>query len=145
MTVVSKIAGGAGLISSINDIHKTAMIYAKQEHDINQGDVLVQTSIGAQKANRLSHRDAARKNWLEQNNFFAGIKENFAAVKGYLKGFGQGILRHLPEITLSSVALALKNKTAANITAIGLGIVTLYDFIVNSTSIFEKTDYLKRK
>ena len=145
MTVVSKIAGSAGLLSSINDIHKTAMIYAKREYGLNQGDVIVQNSIGAQKANRLSYRDASRKNWLEQNNFFAGVKERFAAAKGYCKGLGRGIIGHLPEITLSSLALAIKNKTAANITAIGLGILTVYDFIVNSTRIFEKTDYLKRK
>ena len=146
MTVLSKIAGGAGLVSSLYDIHKTALVISHQEHDRLEGDLVVAKSIGTQKADRLSDRDTRRKNWINENNFFAGTKEAIASVKGYVKGAITGIIQHIPELVLSSIALfTSKLPKVANISAIGLGVVTIVDFIINSTNLFQKTDYLKRR
>ena len=143
MTIISKAAGGLSLFSCLRDIHKTALIYSNEEHAKCSSDSFISNAIGTQKANRISYKDAERKNWLLKENFIGRIKEPFARVGGYLKGIGRGIITYLPNFVLSGFALASKNKKIANISAIGLGIVEAWDFIKNSTNIFQRTDYLK--
>lgn len=143
MTIVSKTAGAAGLISCLRDIHKTAVLYSNQGYAKASSDAFISCALGSQKANRVSVRDAERKNWLLKNNFLGGIKETFGRAGGYLRGLAQGVAGYIPNILLSLGAVCSKNKTIANISAIGLAGVELFDFIKNSTGIFERTDYLK--
>ena len=143
MTMISKTAGGLSLISSLYDIHKTALITAKNQSVKMGTDSYISTSLGAQKANRLSYKDAARKNWLEKHAFLQGPAEVVGAIGGYIKGVAQGVIRYLPNIGLSAIALTAKNKTVAGVSAIGLALLEGYDFIVNSTKFGQKTDYLK--
>lgn len=143
MTIISKATGGLSLISCIRDIHKTAVIYSNNQYAKTSSDSFLSCAIGAQKANRISAKDASRKNWLLKHNFLGAIKEPFAKVGGYLKGVGMGILRYLPNFALGGVAILSKNKKLANISALGLGIMEAWDFLKNSTSIFQRTDYLK--
>ena len=143
MTLISKGASALSLISCFRDIHKTAMIHSKNAYAQTMGDTFVADSVGNQKTNYISHRDAERKNWVFRSNFFNGTKETCAKIGGYIKGFTQGLARYLPNIALSSVAMCAKNKYIANISAALLGGVELFGFIKNSTSITERTDYLK--
>ena len=160
MTVVSKAAGGISAISCLYDIHKTALIYSKNAYQKKSADTYISCSLGNQKADRLSYRDAKNKNWMLKNNFFAGIRSIASGIGGYLRGFSEGIVRHAPALGLSALAIgvseskkapsktALKwlNKNAKNIangSAIALAIYTVYDFMRNSTGLFQKTDYLK--
>ena len=107
------------------------------------GDTFVADSVGNQKINHVSSRDAERKNWVFQGNFLNGTKETCAKFGGYAKGFAQGLARYLPNIALSSVAMCARNRYIANISAALLGGVELFGFIKNSTNITERTDYLK--
>lgn len=146
MSVVGKVAGGASLLSSLYDIHKTAVIYSKKEYMKASGDEVVACSIGAQKTDRLSYKDSKRKNWIDQHHFLTGPKEFFASIKGYTKGFIEGVSTYLPKLLLSMGAIIpKKNKLIPTLSTIGLAILEGYDFVKNSTGIFEKTDYLKRK
>ncbi len=143
MTIISKTAGGLCLASLIKDVHKTAVIYSKNAYAKASSDAYIACDINAQKTDRLSSRDAARKNWLRNNTFFIGIKETFAKIGGYIKGFATGVVKHLPEVVLSGASLLCKNKKAANISTIGLAVYEAYDFIKHSTSLGQRTDYLK--
>ena len=113
MTIISKIAGGLSLFSCLTDAHKTGLIYANNEYAKASGDTFISCSLGAQKADKISSKDAQRKNWLLRNNFLGGINEGFAKVGGYFKGFGNSIVRYLPNIALSAVAL--KFQTAGKV------------------------------
>lgn len=143
MTAISKVAAGLSLVSCITDIHKTAKIYSNKAYQKASSDAYISSSVGNQKANKISYKDAQRKNWLMKNNFFLGTKETFAKITGYLKGFGEGCVRYLPNLALSGIALGVKNATIANISAVCLAGLEAYDFIKNSTSLFQRTDYLE--
>ena len=143
MTFPSKIAGGLSLVSCITDIHKTALINSNNAYAKASSNTLISCSLGTQKANRVSYKDAQRKNWLLKSNFMAGLNETGAKIGGYFKGVGQGIINYLPNFVLTTFALFSKNKTIGNLSAIGLGIVELLDFIKNTTSITQRTDYLE--
>ena len=146
MSVLGKVAGGASLISSLYDIHKTAIVYSKKEYMKEEGDSIVECSIGAQKADRLSYKDTQRKNWIDRHAFLTGPREILGAIKGYVSGFVEGVSSYLPKLLLSAVAiLPKKSEVIPALGVIGLAIMEGYDFIKNSTGIFQKTDYLKRK
>lgn len=143
MTIPSKIAGGLSLASCIADIHKTALISSNNAYAKASSDTFISCAIGSQKANRLSHKDAQRKKWLLKNNFFGGFNETLARVGGYIKGIGNGIIRYLPNFILTGFAMIPKNKTIANLSAIGLGLLEAFDFVKNATGITQRTDYLE--
>ena len=163
MTLISKTAGTLSLISCVHDIHKTALIYSNNEYAKTAANTLVSTSVNNQKADNISYKDAQRKNWLTQQNYFASIKEGFARIKGYVKGVFKTSLRYIPNFALAAVAiLAGKNCKAvqkaadaakatkiaeaiANIAAVGLGIVEGADFIQNTLGANQRDDYLNTK
>ncbi len=143
MTVISKIAGGLSLFSCIRDMHKTGVIYSNNEYAKASGDTFISCAIGTQKADKISYKDAQRKNWLLRNNFMGGINEGMAKVGGYFKGVADSATRYIPNFILSAIALCAKGGLWSNIATVGLAIVELYDFVRNSTSIFQRTDYLE--
>lgn len=143
MTIISKAAGAAGLASCISDIHKTAVLYSNNKYAKSSSDAFLSNALGTQKADRVSVRDAERKNWLLNNNCLVGIKGTLGRIGGYFHGLAQGIYNHLPSVVLSLGSICAKNKTIASLSAIGLAGVELFDFIKNSTGIFQRTDYLK--
>lgn len=143
MTVISKTAGGLCLASLIKDAHKTGVIYSNNAYAKASSDAYISCDINAQKTNKLSVKDTRRKNWLRDNTFFIGIKEFFARIGGYIKGFATGIVNRLPEVILSAICLLGKNEKTANISTIALAGYETYDFIKNSTSFGQRTDYLK--
>lgn len=147
MPVIPKIAGGASLLSTIVDIHKTAMIYARQENGKAKGDIILATSVGNQKADYISFKDAQRKNWCNKKRLFHSIKEDFAAVKGYFKGIVEAGIRYLPKIALSAAAIIpkAKNSTFAYISTVALAAWEAWDFVRYGTGLFERKNYLKRK
>lgn len=143
MTIVSKAAGAAGLISCISDIHKTAVLYSNNKYAKATSDAYISCALGTQKANHISVRDAERKNWLLEKGFFVGIKGTMGRIGGYFHGLANGVVNYLPNIALSLGSICAKNKTVASLSAIGLAGVELYKFIKDATGIFERTDYLK--
>ncbi len=147
MPIVPKIAGSASLISSLVDIHKTALIYSKREHNKVMGDNVVAISLGNQKADYISFKDAQRKNWFNKRGLLSSVREDFAAVKGYCKGAIQGIVRYIPKIALSALAIipSAKHKTLSYVSTIALAVVEAWDFVRYGSGMFEKTDYLERK
>jgi len=147
MTVISKVAGSLGLISSIREIHRNALIYSKLEISKASGDTFIGNSIATQKTNRLSNRDTERKRWLLKKNFWMCPNETWASIKGYVKGICDGVVTYLPQLILSGLSIGINknHKTLANICAAGLAIVEGIDFASNSLSIGQKNDYLKIK
>ena len=143
MTIISKAAGGLSLVSCIRDIHKTAMSYSTGYAADMQSDSFIQTAIGASKQNGMSARDAQRKNWVLKNNFLATPYEIAGSVKGYAKGFFEGSRKYLPNFILSTMAIFVKNKRLANISAAALAGIEIIDFFRNSTRFGHRTDYLK--
>ena len=162
MPLIPKVAGTASLLSTIKDIHKTAMIYSTREYNKASGNETLAISIGNQKADYVSFKDAQRKNWVNENQYFTGLPQAYASVKGYFKGAVQGITRYLPKFVLSALAIipksnptmgsnkivnAIKNsgKTVSYASAILLAGYEIFDFLKNGTELFERRNYLERK
>lgn len=142
MTILSKTAASLSLFSSIRDIHKTAVMNSNNAYAKASSDTFIETSVAAQKANRISAKDAARKNWILKNNFFGGINEVLGRIGGYITGALSASVSYIPNFILGGIAMFSKEKLATFAT-IGLGIVELFDFIKNSSGLFERSDYLK--
>ncbi|MBQ8476213.1 hypothetical protein IJ531_04035 [bacterium] len=145
MPVIPKIAGTASVLASLYDIHKTALIYSKQEYNKVMGDTVVASSIGNQKADNVSFKDAQRKNWTEQHHFLSGANETLASVKGYVKGAAQGFVRYIPKFAAAALAIIPKNKPISYLSTVVLAGMEIWDFLRHGTGLWEKTDYLKRK
>ena len=147
MPVIPKIAGSVSILASLHDIHKTAMIYSKQEYNKAMGNNVVASSIGSQKADYVSFKDAQRKEWTQDQQFFYGIKETFASIRGYFKGAVQGIARYFPKFLLSAISIIPRNKgkVLSYISTVALAGLELWDYYRHGAGIFEKTDYLERK
>ena len=144
MTIISKTAGAVSLVSCVHDIHKTALINSNNEYAKAASNAMISTSIGNQKADKISYKDTQRKNWLAQNNFTAPFKETYARIKGYIVGVVKGSVRYIPNFVLAAIAIGCKkSKGVANAAAVGLGVIEGLDFIKNSTNINQRTDYLK--
>ena len=148
MTILSKTAGAASLISCFRDIHKTAMISSNNAYAKASSDAMISKSLGNQKMDRLSYKDAQRKNWIARMDLTVGAQEIYGRVKGYIKGALSASVRYIPNFILSAVAICCKGNTPlgkkiGNIAALGLGVVEGIDFIKNSTNIGQRTDYLK--
>ena len=147
MPIIPKIAGATSIITSLGDIHKTALLYSKQEKNKATGNYILASSIANQKADFVSFKDAQRKNWISGQHLFVSIDEIFASAKGYFKGVIQGIERYLPKFALAILAIIPKDKgkKLSYISTIALAGVEIWDFLKNGTGLFEKGDYLKRK
>lgn len=150
MTMISKTTGAVSLLSCLFDIHKTAVVYSNRRYMEASSDAFISSSIGAQKTNKLSYKDANRKNFLHKNNFLLGLHELGGRIGGYIEGAAQGVVRYLPNFILSALAIIPKNKGSragkiiANLSAAGLAGLEAYDFIKNSTNLDQRTDYLKQ-
>lgn len=147
MTIISKTAGALGLISSLRDIHNTAMIYSNRELAKASADTFISNSLANQRTNRLSTKDTERKNWLSMKNFWIYPNETLASVRGYVFGFCNGVVNYIPQLLLSGLALGINknHKVLANICAAALAVVEGADFVTNSLSWGQKNDYLKLK
>ncbi len=143
MTLISKAAGTLSLISCVKDIHQTAVIYSNNAYAKASSDTYIARAVSNQKTDKLSPKDANRKNWLLKNQFMQGAVETLGRIGGYLKGFGVAAVRYAPNFGLITGAMLFKNKKLANASSVGLAILELYDFIKNSTGIFRRNDYLK--
>lgn len=158
MPIIPKIAGSLSVISSLKDIHETALIYSQQEYQKEAGNETVAISIGNQKADFVSFKDARRKNWVSRQSIFSGFTPAMASIKGYCKGAFQGISRYFPKFVLAALSiipsskvkpdakgLRAKSKELSYISAIALALYEAYDFLKNGTELFERRNYLERK
>ena len=147
MTIISKTAGALGLISTIREIHRNALVYATRENTKATADTFIANSLSTQRTNRLSHKDTERKKWLARKNILAGPNECFASVKGYTGGILNGIATYLPQLALSGLAIGINknHKVLANLCAVALAVIEGADFITNSSGSGQKNDYLKLK
>ena len=145
MTATSKTVGALSLISCLNDIHKTSLIYSQRAYQKASADTFISTSIGCQKTNTLSYKDSKRKNWLLSHNFLAAPCETIASIKGYLYGLKDGIVRYLPNLILAGLSIIpnKNHKILANASAAALGVIEVVDFITNATNASQRTNYLE--
>jgi len=144
MTLISKAAAGASLISCIRDIHYTAKVYSKNEKVKAGSNTFLSGAISASRTDMISLKDSERKDWFMINNPFVSFSETMGAIKGYIKGAGVGTVRYIPNLILAVPALFIKkHPKIANIAALGLGILEGVDFIKNTFALNTKTDYFK--
>ncbi len=145
MTILSKATSTLSIGSALYDIHKTAQKYSREEMAKVSANRVISNSLGAQKSDTFSWKDAARKNWLSSKNFFATPYELLGKISGYFKGVAKTAPRYFPNFVLGIIGMGTKNKTLAKLSTLGLVFVEAYDFIVNSTNIGQRTDRLKIK
>lgn len=147
MTLISKTAGALSLISCVHDIHKTALINSKNEYAKTAANRLVSSSVNNQKADNVSYKDTQRKNWLTQHDYFASFAEGYARIKGYVVGAFKTSVRYIPNFVCAAFAIALNNShnRAANIAAVGLGVIEGVDFVKNTLGANQRDDYLEIK
>ena len=143
MTLISKAAGGLSIFSCLRDMHKTAVLTSNNAYAKASADTFVECAIASQKTEKISYKDAERKNWLLKNNFMGGLNETFGRIGGYCRGFFTTGVRYIPNFIFSIGAIIPKNKVVSSISTVGLAMVEIWDFIKNSSGIFERTDYLK--
>ena len=145
MTLISKTTGALSLISCIHDMHKTALISSNNAGAKASSNAKIENSIGNQKIDHLSYKDAQRKNWIARQDFFIGAKEFGARTTGYFKGLAQAGVKYIPNFILSALAIIpnKKHTIIPNIAALGLAIVEIFDFVKNSTNISQRKDYLE--
>ena len=147
MTIISKTAGALGLIATIKDIHNNALIYSRRETEKASADTFISNSISHQKTNRLSSKDTERKRWLSLKNFWGDPSEAWASIKGYVTGFCDTAVNYIPQLILSGLAIGINknHKVLANVCAAALAVVEGIDFVTNSLSWGQKSDYLNIK
>lgn len=145
MSILSKTAGGLSMGAALVDIHKTAMKYSNQELAKTSANIVISNSIGAQKSDTFSYKDAVRKNWLSEKNLLATQKEFMGRIKGYFKGVLKTAPRYIPNFVLGIIGLTTKSKTIGKLSAIGLAAVEIYDYIMHATNITQRTDNLNIK
>lgn len=138
MTAISKITATLGLATCINDIHRTASVYAKKECKQASVRSYLGNVNSNMQANRVSYKDNERKNWLMKNNFAIGLHEAGGSIRGYIEGATEGLVRYLPSIALSSIAMLAKNKRLANFAAVGVVAAEVMDFIGNTLNLNKK-------
>ena len=145
MTLISKTTGALSIASCIHDMHKTALISSDKSGEKAVSSAKIENSLGSQKTNSLSYKDAQRKNWIARQDFFVGTKEFGARITGYAKGFAQAGVRYIPNFILAALAIIPNkdHKILPNIAALGLAIVEIIDFIKNSTNISQRKNYLE--
>lgn len=138
MTAISKITATLGLASCINDIHRTASVYSKRECKQASVNSYIGNVTSNMQANRVSYKDNERKNWLMKNNFAIGLHEMGGTIRGYIEGATEGLVRYLPSIALSSIAMLARNKRLANFAAIGVVAAEAVDFLSNTLNLNRK-------
>lgn len=134
--VASKVMGVAALAAVVYDAHINGREKAYSKDMIESGDKF----YNQYKQFMTSDKESAtiskmKKLWfdMQQNNSGQHL---FTRAKGYLTGAGETIIRNLPVIALS--ALALKFKTVGKISGCLLGAIGLKTLLYDVAGVGEK-------
>ena len=130
--------------TSLYDIHKLGVQSANIKRESNYADDFIAQTIGASKLNYPSEKHNKMKEWILSFKYPLQDSEVFNTVSGYIQGAIKGIGYNLGTLGFSALAFFAKKDSFKKVGIIGLGLSVAWDFIKNSTNLFEKTDYLRK-
>lgn len=141
------IAAKAGAImaagASLYDVNQQGVRKANIKREKNYADDFIAQQIGASKLNYPSEKHSGMKNWIQSFKYPYQVSELWDTVSGYVQGALKGVALNAATLGFSGLAFFGK-KGLQKVGIIGLGLSVAWDFIKNSTNLFEKTDYLRK-
>ncbi len=145
LNVASKAASALAVAATAYDVHTLGVREAKIKRESNYADDFIAQQIGASKLNYPSQKHNVMKQWILDFQYPLQISEIWDAASGYVTGALKGIGYNIATLGFSALAFFGKKGISKKAGLFGLGISLALDFIKNSTNIFERTDYLRRK
>lgn len=144
LNVASKAAALMATGASVYDIHSIAKREANIKRESNYADDFIAQNIGASKLNYPGAKHNDIKQWIMDFQYPLQLSEVWNTVSGYTVGAIKGICYNFATLGFSALTFFAKKDGMKKFGAIGLGLSVAWDFIKNSTNLFEKTDYLRR-
>ncbi len=147
MTVLNVASKAAALMASgasLYDIHSLAKREANIKRESNYADDFIAQNIGASKLNYPSAKHNGMKQWIMDFQYPLQLSEVWNLASGYVVGAAKGICHNFATLGFSALAFFAKKDGMKKFGVIGLGLSVAWDFIKNSTNLFEKTDYLRK-
>lgn len=145
LNVATKTAAVLATAATAYDVHTLGTRQAKIKRESNYADDFIAQQIGASKLNYPSEKHSAMKDWIMDFKYPLQISEVANTVTGYVTGAIKGIGYNFATLGFSALTFFAKSNAVKKIGLFGLGLSVAWDFIKNSTNIFERTDYLRRK
>lgn len=145
LNIASKTAALLASGTSLYDIHTLGVREANIKRESNYADDFIAQNIGASKLNYPSMKHGNMKDWIMSFSYPLQISEVWNTVSGYVSGALKGIVHNAATLGFSALAFFAKKDGWKKAGVIGLGLSVAWDFIKNSTNLFERTDYLRRK
>lgn len=145
LNIASKTAALLATGASLYDIHKLGVRKANIKRESNYADDFIAQNLGSSKLNYPSEKHNAMKNWIMSFQYPLQLSEVWNTISGYVSGAIDGIGHNLATLGFSALSFFAKKDGLKKVGVLGLGISVAWDFIKNSTNLFERTDYLRRK
>lgn len=145
LNVASKAAALMATGASLYDIHSLGKRKANIKRESNYADDFIAQNIGASKLNYPGAKHNAMKQWIMDFQYPLQLSEVWNTVSGYVTGAFKGVCYNAATLGFSALAFFAKKDGMKKFGVIGLGLSVAWDFIKNSTNLFEKTDYLRKK
>ena len=145
LNVATKAAAVLATAATAYDVHTLGARQAKIKRESNYADDFIAQQVGASKLNYPSEKHSAMKDWIMDFKYPLQMSEVINTVIGYITGAAKGIGHNLATLGFSALTFFAKSDGLKKAGLFGLGLSVAWDFIKNSTNIFERTDYLRRK
>ncbi len=144
LNIASKTAAILASGTSLYDIHTLGVREANIKRESNYANDFIAQNLGASKLNYPSEKHNAMKQWIMDFKYPLQLSEIWNTVSGYVVGAAKGVVHNFATLGFSAVALFAKKDGWKKFGVIGLGLSVAWDFIKNSTNLFERTDYLRK-
>lgn len=144
LNIASKAAAVMATGASLYDIHTLAKREANIKRERNYADDFIAQQIGASKLNYPSAKHDSMKQWIMDFKYPYQLSELGDTITGYVSGALKGICHNAATLGFSTLAFFAKKPGFKKAGVIGLGLSVAWDFIRNSTNLFERTDYLRK-
>ncbi len=145
LNIASKSAALLAASTSLYDAHKLGVREANIKRESNYADDFIAQNIGASKLNYPSEKHNVMKQWIMDFQYPLQLSEVWNTVSGYVTGALKGVLLNAGTLAFSALAFFAKKDGWKKAGVAGLGLSVAWDFLTNSTNLFEKTDYLRKK
>ena len=144
LNIASKTAALLASGTSLYDIHTLGAREANIKRESNYADDFIAQSIGASKLNYPSQKHNKMKQWILEFHYPLQMSEIWNTVTGYVTGAAKGVAHNALTLGFSALAFFAKRDGLKKVGVFGLGLSVAWDFIKNSTNLFERTDYLRK-
>ena len=145
LNIASKSSALLATGASLYDAHTLGKREASIKREGNYADDFIAQQLGASKLNYPSEKHNAMKEWILNFKYPLQLSEVWDSVSGYVSGALKGVWYNIATLGFSALTLFGNKDCYKKVGIIGLGLSVAWDFIKNSTNLFERTDYLRRK